>query len=81
MPNEKKPLVQIAAAWEMPSGKGYSGRFGNARMVIFKNVNKKNPKEPDLRILVQEQDREQRPAPAATAATAPSENKDEELLF
>lgn len=59
---EKKPLVPLCGLWKMPSGKGYSGKMGSARVVVFVNDRKRNEKEPDLRVYVQEDDWQKRQA-------------------
>lgn len=47
--------VEILALWEKKGNNGtfYTGKIGNADVVAFKNTQKKNEKEPDLRIYVQ----------------------------
>lgn len=73
--NAKKPLTPLFALWKMPSGKGYTGRLGDARVVVFLETNKKSEKSPDARVYVQEPDR--KPAePGTDGAKGPATNDD-----
>jgi len=50
---EKKDLKEEFALWENTSSKGtvyFTGYCGDIRLIAFENKNKKNEKEPDIRI-------------------------------
>lgn len=56
---EKKPIVEVFALWKRESNKGssyFSGKVvdGGANLTGFYNLDKKNIKEPDLRIYVRD---------------------------
>lgn len=70
---EKEPLFDLCGLWEMPSGKGWSGSLGGLRVLAFRNENKKNPKEPDIRLLVTKN----KPRTALAPTEAGSNNKGE----
>ena len=48
-------MIKLASLWAKTSKKGqtyYQGRFGEARLLLFKNVNKKLEKHPDLNLFI-----------------------------
>lgn len=53
---EKQDKVEIMALWENVNDNGFrylTGHLNGARVVAFWNTEKRNEKEPDLRIYVQ----------------------------
>jgi len=51
--NGKNTLVKLGGLWAMPSGKGYTGRLGNAKVILLPNRSKaNNPKAPDFDLLI-----------------------------
>lgn len=55
------PKVKLFSLWENTSSGGvtyYSGRLGEARVIGFRRTDKKNPKEPDIDLYVQEPDKD-----------------------
>jgi len=55
--DEKKPLVCIGALWKNKSGRGLSGRLGDARLVVLENTRKDKENQPDYRVFVATPDR------------------------
>lgn len=48
-------MIKLAALWKKESKEGrtyYHGRFGEARLLLFKNENKKSEKHPDLNLFI-----------------------------
>ena len=48
-------MIKLASLWAKTSKEGrvyYQGRFGEARLLLFKNVNKKSEKHPDLNLFI-----------------------------
>ena len=53
--SDKSDFIELAALWksETKAGKKYlSGRLGNAKVFVFFDTDKQNPKAPDARIFV-----------------------------
>lgn len=53
MSNEDGRKVELCGLWEHESKSGskyWSGSLGNAKVLVFRNTNKKNPKSPDMNI-------------------------------
>lgn len=54
---DSKPLVKIGGLYEKTSAKGtryFTGRLGAAKLVVFANRDKKEDKDPDFFMYVQE---------------------------
>jgi len=52
---EKKPFdgIELGGLWELAGGKGFSGMFGKAKLLVLKNNYKEaGSKQPDYRIFV-----------------------------
>lgn len=64
MSDDQKPRrVEVLALWEMRSGKGWKGQTKDGRKVVaWRNDRKKNPREPDIRVY--EDDQERQPPPS-----------------
>ena len=48
-------MIKLASLWAKTSKEGriyYQGRFGEARLLLFKNVDKKSEKAPDLNLFI-----------------------------
>lgn len=66
-------MIKIGGLWlkEGKKGKFFSGKFGNANVLIFKNTNKKEAKHPDYEIFIAEpRPRNEAPQGAKTPAQA-----------
>lgn len=47
-------MLKLCALWRSKSGKCYTGRLGNIKMILLKNKYKNEEKQPDLIVCIDE---------------------------
>lgn len=63
MSEKKQELVEIMALWENQSESGetyFTGRMGNAKVIVFKNKYKTSDKHPSYRVYVQNPEKKEK---------------------
>ncbi|MEO5348840.1 MAG: DUF736 domain-containing protein [Magnetococcus sp. YQC-3] len=76
-------LVKIGAIWEKTSKKGdtfFSGKFGDAQLLILKNNSKKSDKSPDYLVYVDNPQRKEE-STSQEFGQPPLFNDNEEIPF
>ena len=78
-------MIKIGALWSNTDSKGnkyLSGKFGDARVCVFKNNYKKEDKQPDFQIyVVEEKKRAQDSPPQSILDANPVSFQDDEIPF
>lgn len=61
MDDRKGELVELCGLWALPSGKGFSGSLGGARVLVLENRNRTNDKAPAYRVFLARNERRDQP--------------------
>lgn len=68
---EKGKMITLGGLWKAKTGSSLSGFFGDAKIVVYKNTQKTDPKQPDYKLAIAEKPRQQGQYKAAPKNYAP----------
>lgn len=54
---EKGKMITLGGLWKSKTGTSLSGFLGDAKVVVYKNTKKTDPKQPDYRLAIAERPR------------------------